>query len=147
MASDTIYELQCDCGALTMAVHGEPAASEYCHCATCRAFHAVDMTSVTAWPENQVELPEADAAALFDYTHPTKQMRRFGCRKCGTLLYARHRPGIPVIEHARFRAANNGVLPAALAPARHVFYSERVLDIDDALPKFEADAQSKIIAS
>jgi hypothetical protein len=64
-------------------------------------------------------------------------MRRFGCAQCGTTMYARHRPGIPVIPHARFRAANNGALPAELAPTMHLFYGERVLDVDDDLPKSE----------
>jgi len=141
------YALSCDCGALTLTAHGEPAASEYCHCATCRAFHGVDMTSVTAWPEAQVELPAVDANAVFEYAHPHKQMRRFGCARCGTLLYARHRPGMPVIEHARFRVANDGELPRALMPARHLFYAERVIDIDDELPKYRTDAQSEIIGA
>lgn len=142
---DTTYQLSCDCGALTFAVHGVPAASEHCHCATCRLFHDTDMTSVTAWPEAQVELPKAGSDAVFAHAHPYKQMRRYGCRRCGTLLYARHRAGMPVIEHARFRAANAGELPAALAPARHVFYGERVLDIRDELPKFRTDTQSETI--
>ena len=64
-------------------------------------------------------------------------MHRYGCPKCGMIMYGRHKPGIPVIRHNVFRKNNSGKLPSELAPALHLFYGERVLDIDDDLDKCE----------
>jgi hypothetical protein len=133
--AEPIYQLSCDCGALTLTDRGAPELSLYCHCGSCRDLYNSDILSATAWSDDNVDLPSGDN--VFEYAHPRKQMRRFGCAQCGTTMYARHRPGIPVIPHGLFRSANNGVLPAELAPTMHLFYGERVLDVDDDLPKSE----------
>lgn len=129
------YELSCDCGHVTMRVHGEPELSLYCHCGSCRALYSVDMLSATGWAEDNVELP--DESKMFVHRMAGKQMTRYGCPECGMIMYGRHKPGIPVIPHGVFRKANEGKLPAALAPTLHLFYRERVIDVDDDLPKSE----------
>lgn len=133
--SNTIYKLSCDCGHVKMTARGEPELSIHCHCASCRALYANDVLSLTGWSDDNVDLP--DESAMFDYKLADREMRRFGCSQCGMLMYGRHRPGIPVIPHGVFRKNNDGKLPAELAPTLHLFYGERVLDIDDDLPKSE----------
>lgn len=135
MSSDE-YNLACDCGAVTMTVSGDPVASQYCHCGSCRSLYHIDILSAVAWPEDGFTPPETDA--LYEYKHPRKNMRRFGCKHCGTVMYGRHAPGIPVIPHGVFRANNGGVLPEKLAPILHLFYGDRVLEVRDDLPKSEA---------
>lgn len=134
--SDKTYELSCDCGALQMTARGAPELSLYCHCGSCRDLYNEDVMSGTGWADHAVDLP--DESSMYEYSIPDKQMRRFGCPTCGAVMYGLHSPGIPVILHGRFRAANGGELPAELAPTLHLFYGERVLDIDDDLPKSEA---------
>ncbi|WP_423821364.1 GFA family protein [Salinisphaera sp. SPP-AMP-43] len=129
------YELSCDCGHVTMTAHGEPKLSLYCHCASCRALYNTDVLSATGWADDQVELPEP--GDMFAHELDGKQMTRYGCPQCGMTLYGRHKPGIPVIPHGVFRKANGGHLPAALAPTLHLFYRERVIDVDDDLRKSE----------
>ncbi|GAB3680185.1 GFA family protein [Salinisphaera aquimarina] len=133
--TDNTYDLSCDCGHVTMRAHGAPELSLYCHCGSCRDMYSVDMLSATGWADDNVELPEE--SAMFTYAVPGKQMKRFGCPKCGMIMYGRHKPGIPVIPHGVFRKANGGRLPAELAPTLHLFYRERVLDVQDDLPKSE----------
>lgn len=133
--SEPTYELSCDCGHVTMTAQGKPELSLYCHCGSCRALYGVDILSATGWADDHVSLP--DQAKLFEHKMADKQMRRFGCPKCGMIMYGRHKPGIPVIPHGVFRKNNGGELPAELAPTLHLFYRERVLDVDDALPKSE----------
>jgi hypothetical protein len=133
--SGSTYELSCDCGAVTLTVHGAPEISLYCHCGSCRALYNSDILSATVWSDDNVDLPSGDN--VYEFAPPDKQMRRFGCSQCGTVMYARHRPGMPVIPQARLRKANGGEVPAELAPAMHLFYAERVLEIDDSLPKSE----------
>ncbi|WP_158583526.1 GFA family protein [Salinisphaera sp. Q1T1-3] len=127
------YELSCDCGHVTMTATGTPKVSLYCHCGSCRSLYSVDVLSATGWDDNDVQLP--DEARLFVHTMTDKDMTRYGCPQCGMIMYGRHAPGIPVIPHGVFRKANGGKLPAALAPSLHLFYRERVLDVDDDLEK------------
>lgn len=132
--SDT-YELSCDCGHVRMTAHGKPEVSLYCHCASCRALYSVDMLSGTGWASENVDLP--DEASVFAHKMDGKEMTRYGCPKCGMIMYGVHRPGIPVIPHGVFRKANGGRLPDELSPTLHLFYRERVLDVDDDLHKSE----------
>lgn len=132
--SDT-YELSCDCGHVKMSVHGKPELTLYCHCGSCRALYSVDMLSAAAWTDDNADLP--DESKMFVHKMDGKEMTRYGCAKCGTIMYGRHKPGIPVIPHGLFRKANGGKLPAELAPTLHLFYRERVIDIDDDLRKSE----------
>lgn len=127
------YKLSCDCGQVTMTAHGNPELSLYCHCGSCRALYNTDMLSATGWAENNVDLP--DESKLFVHKLDGKEMTRYGCPTCGMTMYGRHKPGIPVIPHGVFRKANGGLLPAALAPTLHLFYRERVIDVDDDLEK------------
>ena len=129
------YELSCDCGHLKMTVSGKPAVSLFCHCGSCRDMYNVDVLSACGWADNTVELP--DESDMVVYSVPGKQMKRYGCPQCGMTMYGRHKPGIPVIPHGVFRKANGGTLPSELAPTLHLFYRERVLDVDDDLTKSE----------
>ncbi|MDA3919275.1 MAG: GFA family protein [Salinisphaera sp.] len=130
--SDT-YELSCDCGHVSMTANGSPKLSLYCHCGSCRELYSADMLSGTGWANDHVELPEQ--SELVVYKINDKQMTRYGCPKCGMIMYGVHKPGIPIIPHAVFRKANGGKLPAALAPTLHLFYADRVIDVDDNLEK------------
>lgn len=129
------YELSCDCGHLEMTAKGKPAVSLYCHCGSCRELYNVDLLSAAAWANEAVDLP--DEGDMFVHKLEGKQMTRYGCPQCGMIMYGVHKPGIPVIPHGLFRKANGGKLPSELAPTVHLFYRERVLDIDDELTKSE----------
>lgn len=127
------YELSCDCGHLKMTAKGEPKLSLYCHCGSCRELYNADMLSATGWAHESVDLP--DESSMFVHKMDGKEMTRYGCPKCGMTMYGIHKPGIPVIPHALFRKISGGKLPAELAPTLHLFYRDRVMDIDDDLEK------------
>ncbi|WP_348767771.1 GFA family protein [uncultured Salinisphaera sp.] len=129
------YELSCDCGHVTMTAYDQPKLSLHCHCGSCRDLYNVDVLSAAGWAHENVELP--DQSRLFVHKVEGKQMTRYGCPKCGLTMYGVHKPGIPVIPHGLFRKANGGKLPDEIAPTLHLFYRERVLDIDDGLEKCE----------
>ena len=129
------YNISCDCGHVKMTAQGEPKLSLYCHCGSCRELYSADVLGLTGWDDENVDLP--DESKLYHHQTDGKEMHRYGCPKCGMIMYGRHKPGIPVIRHNVFRKNNGGKLPAELAPSLHLFYGERVLDIDDDLEKCE----------
>ncbi|WP_110669572.1 GFA family protein [Salinicola halophilus] len=127
------YALSCDCGKVTLTARGEPELSLYCHCPSCRDLYSVDIASLTAWSDDNIELP--DESQLFVHKMADREMTRYGCAECGMTLFGRHKPGMPVVPHGVFRKANGGHLPEALAPTMHLFYGDRVIDVDDSLQK------------
>lgn len=127
------YQLSCDCGKATMTARGEPELSLYCHCPSCRDLYSLDIASLTAWSDDNIDLP--DDARLAVYKMADREMTRYACPDCGMTLYGRHKPGMPVVPHGVFRKANGGELPEALTPTMHLFYGDRVLDVDDDLQK------------
>jgi len=117
----------CYCGAVQVSVQGEPVFSAYCHCESCRKWHAAPIATLAAWPRGAVEVKG-------EVTKSTKndQTVRTACVRCGGSVLST-KPGLDW----------NVVYPLTLAgssfeyqPAFHIFYGERVMDINDGLPKF-----------
>jgi hypothetical protein len=51
-------------------------------------------------------------------------------------MYGVNRLGFTVIQTALFAKAAGGLLPDELSPKFHLFYADRVLNVDDELPKY-----------
>ena len=122
----------CLCGAVTVTLHGEPAARANCHCATCRDFYGTPMLSATAWQPEQVSATGADAT----FPHPSKSMSRTWCPACGAIVFGTNRLGMRVVPNSLAARAHGGQLPDVLQPTMHLFYRQRVIDVVDALPKY-----------
>lgn len=138
------YEGSCACGAVRVTVSGNPRAAGYCHCESCRRWHTAPVNAWASWPGDAVtitqgeeELVQFDAYRLrqFDDHEATGDQGsvncRCACRRCGAGVMNRRKDGITV------------VYPSALCdsgfrhePMVHIHYQERVLDVQDGLPKF-----------
>lgn len=125
-------KLACLCGAVTVDLIGAPAARANCHCQTCRDFYATSMLSATAWPAESV----ATSGALQVFRHPHKQMSRAFCPACGETMFGTNRLNMRVVPNSLLARAHGGTLPADRQPTMHLFYRHRVIDVNDALPKY-----------
>jgi hypothetical protein len=123
------YEGSCFCGAVQIAVEGEPVAAGYCHCASCRSWAAAPVNAFTLWKPDAVKVTrgEADVGAY----HKTERSNRKFCRLCGGHLFTEH-PGWGVVD---VYAATIPTL--RYVPQLHVNYAESVLPIRDGLPKMK----------
>ena len=131
----TDYQLSCDCGAVTIATSGRRLGSGYCHCLECRELLNQPFNAMAVYaPENLTVTKGADHLGV--YRHPTRHMTRAYCKECATHLYNTNNADMKLVQRELFRKNNGGVLPADLEPKIHFFYSERVTDIDDNLPKY-----------
>lgn len=130
--SESHHQIACLCGAVTVDLTGEPAARANCHCATCRDFYATPMLSATAWANENV----APHGELSVFQHPTKQMSRAFCPKCGETLFGTNRLGMRVVPNSLLARANGGTLPANCTPSMHLFYRHRVIDVNDTVIKY-----------
>jgi hypothetical protein len=121
------YKGSCFCGAVEIAVTGDPAGMGYCHCDSCRRWSAGPVNAFTLWPPGSVKVTKgADQIGVFNKTD--NSLRKW-CKSCGGHLMTDHPQwGVvdvyaAVIPDFPFRA---GV---------HVNYQETVLRMHDGLPK------------
>jgi hypothetical protein len=125
--NDETYKGRCFCGAVEIAVTGDPVAMGYCHCSSCRRWSASPVNAFTLWQPDSVKVTKG-ASAIGTFNQSDNSFRMW-CTRCGGHLMNRHPQwGLvdvyaSVIPDFPFRA---GV---------HVNYQETVLRIHDGLPK------------
>lgn len=129
MEQEGSYMGSCFCGAVKFTVTGEPVASGYCHCDSCRSWSAAPVNAFTLWKPDAVQVVQG-ADKIGTYNKTDRSYRKW-CKSCGGHLYTAH-PLWGVID----------VYAAAIPGFRfkagvHVNYQETVLPIKDGLPKLK----------
>lgn len=128
------HTVECDCTAVKLRLHGEPRVRGFCHCEDCRDLLKIPYHSVTAWEGDSCEVIEGeDFISVFQ--HPTRQMKRYFCARCGETLFNSNAAGWRVVSQLLIRKNCGGELPPGLESKMHFFYDRRIVDIDDELPK------------
>jgi hypothetical protein len=123
------HEGACFCGAVHLAVSGEPVAMGYCHCGSCRSWSGGPVNAFTLWKPDAVRVTKgAENIAMFQKT--VVSQRQY-CKICGGHVMANHPPlGLVDVFAA--------MLPTLdFKPGVHVNYGETVLPIRDGLPKLK----------
>ena len=123
------YKGGCFCGAVQLAVSGEPAAMGYCHCESCRSWSAAPVNAFTLWKPEAVRVTRG-AENVGTYNKTPHSYRKW-CRTCGGHLLTEH-PGLGLID------VYAAVIPDfPYHPGVHVNYQETNLHIKDGLPKLK----------
>lgn len=127
MTNETTHAGACFCGAVELAVAGEPAAMGFCHCESCRAWSAGPVTAFALWKPEAVRITRgAEHVASFQKTE--RSLRKW-CMRCGGHLLTEH-PAWGVVD------VYPAVIPGlTFRPSAHVHYQETVLPMKDGLPK------------
>ena len=121
------YQGGCFCGAVQIRVTGQPVASGFCHCESCRHWSASSVNAFTLWQPQALEVTTGrDQVGSFQKTE--RSIRKW-CRSCGGHLFTEH----PLWSLVDVYAA---VIPSfPFRPEVHVNYAEHVLRVTDGLPK------------
>lgn len=127
--ADNTYTGSCFCGAVEIAVTGEPALMGYCHCDSCRHWSAGPVNAFTLWKPDAVKVTKG--ADKIDTYHKTPNSFRKWCKSCGGHVFTEH----PTMGLTDVYAAIIPDLP--FKAAVHVNYQESVLSMKDGLPKFK----------
>jgi len=123
------YKGSCFCGAVQIAVSGEPAAMGFCHCESCRSWSASPVNAFTLWRPEAVRVTRgADNIGTFNKT--PKSSRKW-CKTCGGHVFTEH----PLWGVTDVYAATIPDFP--YRPGVHVNYQETKLRIKDGLPKMK----------
>ena len=119
----------CFCGAVQIAVEGEPAAMGYCHCDSCRHWSAAPVNAFTLWRPEAVRVTHG-ADRLGSFSKTPHSLRRW-CTACGGHVFTLH-PGLGVVD------VYAAVIPGLpFKPGVHVNYQETRLRLHDGLPKMK----------
>ncbi|KAF9007582.1 Mss4-like protein [Cyathus striatus] len=122
-----IYTGSCFCGNVQFEIaRDKPLDAKFCHCPTCQRLHGAPFQwgkeDLIYWnPEDKSQ----------EYILPCK----ISCRNCRTPIMDEGRNMIllfPTLVHF-----NNLEDKRQFYPTAHIFYSCRVVDVTDGLPKFE----------
>jgi len=121
------YKGKCFCGAVEIAVTGEPVGAGYCHCASCRSWSAGPVNAFTLWKPESVRVTKgAENVAVF---HKSERSQRKWCKACGGHLMTEH----PEWKLVDVFAAT--IPEFVFKPGVHVNYEQTVLPMKDGLPK------------
>jgi hypothetical protein len=93
----------------------------------------VPFHSVCAWEKDALKIV-AGSSEISEFQHPTLKMRRFFCSKCGETVFNSNAMDWRVVSQLLISRCLGG-LPAELQPLSHFFYSQRIVTVDDDLPK------------
>ena len=123
------YNGSCFCGAVQLAVTGDPVAAGYCHCESCRSWSAGPVNAFSLWKPEQVKVTKGeDKIGTF---HKTEQSYRKFCTVCGGHVMTEHPPWSLIDVYA-------ATIPTYRhQPQLHVHYQETVLPMKDGLPKMK----------
>jgi hypothetical protein len=125
----SVYKGKCFCGAVEIAVEGDPVAMGYCHCASCRSWSAGPVNAFTLWKPDAVKVTKGkDKVGVFNKSETSY---RQWCTACGGHLLTNH-PPLGLVD---VYAATIPEYP--FKPGVHVNYENTVLRMKDGLPKLK----------
>ena len=133
---------RCPCGSVTFETTASPIFRAYCHCSICREYNGADYADVTVFRAEDIRALDEDGVGFKVYKQPPL-VRRGSCLRCGK----------PAVEKARIPPlpklviVPTGNLDDATwrpAPAMHIFYGSRVVDVDDGVRKHDGFASSQL---
>jgi hypothetical protein len=119
----------CFCGAVEIQVQGTPESMGYCHCSSCRSWSAAPVNAFTLWKPQNVRITKG-TEFLGKFKKSEASFRQY-CKKCGGHLMTDH-PQLGLVDVYAATIPNLKFIPAL-----HVNYAEKVLPMEDGLPKLK----------
>lgn len=124
-----VHKGSCYCGAVQVTVQGPPAAAGYCHCLECRKWHSAPINAFSIWPNAKVTIDGPTTTSTVN-----EISGRVSCSKCGGGV-ANLKPTFDMtVIYPMTLAGPQGTF--TYEPGFHIYYDERVMNVNDGLPKF-----------
>ncbi|KAF8899260.1 Mss4-like protein [Infundibulicybe gibba] len=141
--SSTFHRGSCFCGSVSYEVKGTPIMSAYCHCTLCQRLNGSAFIHTLHFPSSSFSWthPAPQNAVLDSYSVHGKPWKiRWRCRQCGSTAASHNiqKDKWSVWGAQLERGVDGKILDwNLLRPTAHMFYTTRMLDIDDELDKWE----------
>jgi len=133
------YRASCFCGRVRYEVNADPVDAKLCHCKACQTLHGAPMQWAAIFNKHHVRFTAG--ADLLRFYHSDEDIHerilpcKVSCSHCGTLIADEGRRmwlAFPTL----FDFWQHAAIPDAFKPTCHIFYGQRVINIDDDLPKW-----------
>jgi len=129
----------CFCNAVEYEVRSDPVDAKICHCLACQKLHGAPMQWAAIFHKHDVKITKGTEHLHFYNSDLNKHERilpcKVSCTGCRTLIADEGRNmwlAFPSLFH--FGGTSN--VPEKFKPTCHIFYSMRIIDIEDDLPKW-----------
>ena len=140
---NTLYRARCHCGAVCYEVQADPLDAKLCHCRNCQVLHGAPMQWAAIFEKSDVRFVSGVECLRF---YSSEQQRyqalaerslpcKVSCGDCGTLIADEGRRmwlAFPTL----FEFDSVRDIPGVFLPRCHIFYGQRVRDVEDGLPKW-----------
>ena len=133
------YRARCHCGAVQYETCADPVDAKLCHCLACQKLHGAPMQWAAIFHKRDVRITHGIEQLRFFNSERQRHERilpcKVSCGRCGTLIADEGRR-MWLAFPSLFDFGHVSRVPAAFKPTCHIFYSLRVVEIDDDLPKW-----------
>ncbi|UZJ52875.1 hypothetical protein CBS101457_002195 [Exobasidium rhododendri] len=137
---EATYLAACQCMKVEFEFHGDPLDAKHCHCKSCQQLHGAPFQWACLYNKTSVRLKSScDPMYLKFYSTQVGHSDhcvpcKVSCKNCGGHLFDEGRNMIMAYPSSfRFK---DGHVPGKFAPSAHIFYGERVMNVDDDVPKW-----------
>ena len=133
------YKASCHCGAVRYDVCDDPIDAKICHCVMCQKLHGAPMQWAAIFYKHHIRFSAGLDHLRFFNGSLNKAKRvlpcKLSCSFCGTLIADEGRK-MWLAFPSLFEFGRQPKVPETFKPTCHIFYSARVFDMDDGLPKW-----------
>ena len=135
----TKYRANCYCNTVQYEVCSDPVDSKICHCLACQKLHGAPMQWAAIFHKHDVRITKGIDHLHFYNNELNKHERILPCKVSCALC------GTPIADEGRnmwlafpslFDFGHVPRVPTKFLPTYHIFYSMRVIDMNDDLPKW-----------
>ncbi|KAI0091358.1 Mss4-like protein [Irpex rosettiformis] len=143
------YTAQCWCGNVSFQFHGDPVDAKHCHCHQCQALHGAPFQWAVIFPKTSVRLIKNENDSLHFFSTEKKRGVHYvpckvSCDQCRSPLFDEGRNTV-LAYPGSFKFKDHKV-PQDFQPTAHIFYSQRLMDVSDGIPKWSGHkGQSELL--
>lgn len=149
---------RCFCGKVAVTLTGAPTAVSICHCVNCRKLSGAPFTAQALVRAAQVEVTRDDGVGELVGYASSPAVERFRCPTCMSPVYASLSKGkmaavpLSVLDDRSDDGGEGGegggttteqTTAPMLRATHHMYYSDRIIDVPDHLPKYVKSAGGK----
>lgn len=122
----------CQCGGVSFTLHGASSTTA-CHCGLCRGTTGGVFILAAAVPADSAEITLAEGVTLQERA-TSHYLTRNRCSRCGAAIFNAIRSKRMAVDNYMAALLDD---PSLLPLTHHIYYADRVVDVDDDLPKFD----------
>ncbi|KAI0360094.1 hypothetical protein OH77DRAFT_1509296 [Trametes cingulata] len=133
------YYSQCWCGNVAFEFHGDPIDAKHCHCKQCQHLHGAPFQWAVIFPKTSVRMVKNENNSLHFFSTATRKGThhvpcKVSCDQCRSPIFDEGKNTV-LAYPSSFKFPDRKV-PLDFQPTAHIFYSERVMEVPDGVPKW-----------